>query len=72
VKLTPEQLPKTRLFYFHVHNGKGAHADGEDYEVVIVCEEHRAAVEADEAAEFITETDDEDERCDKCVKQSAP
>ena len=54
------------LFYFHVHNGKGDHAGGEDYEIVIVCEEHRAAVEADEDAEFITETTDEEESCDKC------
>jgi hypothetical protein len=62
---------KQPLFYFHVHNGKGAHADGEDYEIVIVCEEHRAAVEADEDAEFITETDEEDERCDKCAAKVA-
>ena len=55
------------LFYFHVHNGKGAHADGESYQIVIVCEDHRPAVEADEDAEFITETDDHDERCDKCA-----
>lgn len=59
------------LFYFHVHNDKGAdHADGDNYEIVIVCEEHRATVEADPLAEFVTETIDTeiDEHCDKCSK----
>ena len=59
-------MTKPQLFYFHVHSGKGDHADGEDYEIVITCERHRAAVEADDDAEFITETGDDDDRCDMC------
>jgi len=58
------------LFYFHVHNAKGAgHADGDDHEIVIVCEKHRAAVEADPLAEFVTETTDAEigEHCDQCI-----
>lgn len=73
--------PPQTLFYFHVHNGKGTgHAPDSDdpdnpgftYEIVIVCEEHRVVVETDEDAEFITETQDEDEHCDKCAACATP
>lgn len=50
--------------YFHLHNGKGDHADGQTYEIVIACDDHCMAVAKLADSEFITETDDGP--CDLC------
>lgn len=54
------------LHYFHVHNGKGDHADGQTYQIVFVCDDHMHILERDSDAEYIGNTDADVDDCDVC------
>jgi hypothetical protein len=56
------------LHYFHVHDDKGSHADGETYSIVLACDDHLPIVEAREGAEYVATSDADEERCDVCPK----
>jgi len=60
------------LHYFHVHDGKGSHGDGETYSIVLACDEHEPAVAARTDAEYIATSDADDEQCDLCPKSEEP
>jgi len=62
------------LHYFHVYDGKGKHADGETYSIVLVCDEHEPALMARHDSEYIATSDADEERCDECerFKQGRP
>jgi hypothetical protein len=60
------------LNYFHVHDNKGEHADGESYSIVLVCEEHLEGFQVKhDDAEYIGEVDYDDDTCDFCKAQEA-